>query len=208
MTIDLTAFAARPDQDTGRYDLLTPWREGEWLYATDGRIAVRVLAPPDAPEPDSGRRVPSIAYLFGPPDWPDGQAFVPPGTTMEWPEKTEECDTCRGTGRGGTCHECDGSGRVTCSACEQEHDCPDCDGTGKRGDATAPCSDCAGTGREVVRPALYRMNGAIIQSRYADMIRALPGVGVCPCPQDSCRLNFVFDGGHGAVMGYTYAPED
>ena len=37
--IDLSKFC---DETTCRYDLGSPWRVGEWIYATDGRILVRL----------------------------------------------------------------------------------------------------------------------------------------------------------------------
>ncbi|MCE5278356.1 MAG: hypothetical protein ABFD92_01280 [Planctomycetaceae bacterium] len=79
--------------------------------------------------------------------------------------RRESCDSCDGSGRGGTCGNCSGSGKVTCSQCKGTglKDCIWCQGTGhtmcwscwRKKKVSCPmcsgkahtCQGCEGTGK-------------------------------------------------------------
>ncbi len=109
---DLQRFCS--DDDYRKDAVGVPWSEGDWTYATDGRLLLRVPRLPDVPEnekapknidknifdlnPITGnwQKIPSPLPAFG-----DG----------------EKCDECKGSGQ----HEC---------RCGDQHDCGKCEGSG------------------------------------------------------------------------------
>jgi hypothetical protein len=100
--LDLDQFCCVEDDQ--RFAALgQPWSAGEYTYATNGHILVRVPRRPDAPENDlapSDKAEAVIGKGYG------GEFFpVPP---VQLPPATEE-----------KCPECGGRGT--------EHDCPDCE---------------------------------------------------------------------------------
>jgi hypothetical protein len=96
--IDLKQFCST---DRIRFNLHNPFSQGEFTYATDGRVAVRVPRIMDFPEADK----PAVSGIFLSyfKDGPKGSIKVdlPEITTGE-----QDCKECGGTGH--------------------EHDCPDC----------------------------------------------------------------------------------
>lgn len=86
----------------------------------------------------------------------NGEPFEEWGTvtepyTVQVP-KTQACSSCSGTGDGGQCGQCNGSGQVLCHTCKGSSlvYCTKCNGTGKikcrkcRGSGTITCPDCRG----------------------------------------------------------------
>lgn len=112
MRIDLTKFCS---VDETRVPLLKPWRDGEFTYASDGRVVLRVAAEPGDVANDKAPSAERMAPYFDP--------FIVDDLAWqklpELPEaKFEECDKCDGD----KVHECD---------CGHQHDCPACEGSGK-----------------------------------------------------------------------------
>lgn len=108
MEIDLQKFC---DTSATRYHLEKPWSLGDYTYATDGKIGIRIARRSDVEECAAA---PNIEKLFadaearGPYVWVDV-----PGVTVE----VVKCDDCEGRGwwseRNGTrntCENCDGEG--------------------------------------------------------------------------------------------------
>jgi len=112
--MDLSPFCGK---DELRPYLCHPFSSGEWTYATDGYILVRVLRRDTVPD---NANAPDAEKLFA--SHPGGKHYPLPA--IEFPEinTTEPCRACDGRG---TDHDCPG---CTCS-------CVDCGGTGfpKRG---------------------------------------------------------------------------
>jgi hypothetical protein len=151
--INLSAFCLK-DQDrhysTSRSviaAMMRPWRDGDWVYATNGKSAVRVPATPetlaqipDAPEGAESLTPPPVASMMQALDFSLCTAPLPSlrpdprGVPREAP-----CDDC------GTCEACGGEGTCLCSQCENEHDCGQCDGKGTVC-ATKDCKTCRGEG--------------------------------------------------------------
>lgn len=113
MNLDLLKEFCCTDED--RPSIQTPWSEGMWSYASDGRIMVKIPRDVNIPEnPKAPTRLHEVWKAF-----PDGEV-----DWMPLPEIPEKPDPER-------CGECLGSGRCICS-CEHEHDCGQCDGTGEK----------------------------------------------------------------------------
>ena len=121
MSIDLQRFCAS-ELDLRTY-LRTPWLFGEWVYATNGHMAVRV---PAADRPDitvTPEKAPNAAVLFERAFECDG-GFLPMPVVPAAPK----------------CMECDGTGKVRAIKC------PDCeDGDFRRGSYTYECQNCLGS---------------------------------------------------------------
>jgi hypothetical protein len=150
-----------------RYSLGLPFVRGDWVYATDGRILVRVRSTPEVAAllPLGDRRVPEVEFYF---DAAPAYAPEPVTFAVDEPEKCGECD---GKGRlpARRCNECGGSGETICSCCGQDRNCPDCDGKGRI--HAGPCHDCKGTGYDFDETsyshAVTFANGTKLGQRYA-----------------------------------------
>ncbi len=103
--IDLQKFCSETRKSIAR-----PWSRGEYSYATNGHVIIRVPAQPDVPEntfaPDAER--PSI---FGGFSCSGKESFpIPDLPTPKW----AACDECLGESRAAReqCEECGGTGKV------------------------------------------------------------------------------------------------
>jgi len=111
MTLDeLQTFCST---DPGRANLAVPWTRGDYTWATNGKILVRV---------------PAIDGVENCPAAPDAALiFEKNGRDCEWqsvPTVAMPLDDC---------HSCDGSGFHECSCGDgNSHPCGYCNGTGKR----------------------------------------------------------------------------
>lgn len=175
MSINLLEFC---DPETQRFAINKPCREGGFVRATDGRIAIEVSAKMfPAVGPPEGR-FPRFDDVFG--SFKDVKSWInlPPIVA---------CDKCESTGEiKGDCEYCKGSGECSC-ACGDEHDCGGCNGTGK--EYLRDCRDC--------QPIIL---GRRIKRGYAEKVAKLPRVVVGAATEDPLDLlYFKFTGGRGAV---------
>lgn len=109
--IDLRLFCSA---DRLRPYLHKPFSYGDWSYATNGYIMVRVPRRDDVPERKEGTGAEKIFAERGEP------ALLPTRITLAKP-KFEECEECEA---------CDARGRVhNCPSCQCV--CPACEGTGR-----------------------------------------------------------------------------
>ncbi len=117
--IDLKPFCLPEAIGAADTVLLAPWTDGDWTYATNRKIIIRVpRRPPGADwrNAETAVRPPNGAKLFEqhyPAKLETGWIAVPPGAG---PQKAK-CEKCGGDGR----HKCD---------CGHQHDCVACGGTG------------------------------------------------------------------------------
>ena len=96
--IDLQKFCCKPHDN--RYNLEHPFSRGEWTYATNGHIAVRV---PRVADSFDNKDSPAAETL----SWPTAGMKFTAAPKIEIPRLKEwECQTCDGRG--------------------SKHDCPDC----------------------------------------------------------------------------------
>lgn len=138
-----------------------------YVYAVDGRVAVRIRASELSAAAlailDHGKY--SFADLFAP----------GPGTAIELPHLDlrtgSKCQICRGAGRVAACGECEGGAKV-CPECGHETECEWCSGTGFRPAQTGRmCTNCSGVGKELPdKIALVGVNGYGIDGRYLALL--------------------------------------
>lgn len=162
-------FCAAGTEGFGR-----PFRQGEWSYATDSCVAVRV----PSREHDSELASPDMAKLFD--RLFEAQRYVH-APALDLPKATivkSTCSTCSGSGRVHACPECQcrcsrcaGSGRITIDS-----------------DATASVTLPSGS---------YARN-------YVRRIWSLPGLLIGVGVQPGLALPFAFEGhGQGLLMPQT-----
>lgn len=215
MTIDLKRFCAN-ETDFRDY-LRAPWRDGKWVYATNGHFLVRVAADtvPDAAEATA--KHPNAGSLFRKYlEDREGLEFLvmPPIPALD------KCLECNGTGkvRAIKCPDCDEG--------EFEHgnytyDCKNCEGSpagpgwqfvdGIEPDqphqVNRPCNACDGLGYSIKQHGGMKVGEASYAVVYLAMLAALPQIRVCPgepCPEhwtpNPIPAVFTFDGGHALLM--------
>jgi hypothetical protein len=129
-----------------RYDLSTPFVSGEFVYATNARVIVRLPATAEIKQafaaiPVENRRIGKPESIFVG-DYSATPIAVPKFSGLP------PCKACKGAGNlpERHCPECRGSGKVTCPCCDTTGDCGECDGGGTIG--AGPCDGCGGLGRE------------------------------------------------------------
>jgi hypothetical protein len=133
-----------------------PWRVGEWVYATDGHVLVRVSA---EFAPEVGPFVAPVEPARWEETAPDCEALLAaaahdPSDVLPMPDlppiRMVKCNTCDGMGRYKVCDECDGTGRVEWDSGRHTYDaeCQECDGRQGNGcqEGGVECEDCGGTG--------------------------------------------------------------
>lgn len=210
--IDLTLFCGNKDDNR----IGEPWSDGNFTFATDGKILVRV-----ARRADVGERLDAPAVM----GTHVGDAFdKDPGAWHPLPALTVDpaaCPCCRGVGKAYTCPECDGEGAVAPSTDFNVYvwqECKTCKGVGQipkkiwlrmhrsESDIDAECEKCDGAGK-VWDDQAVEVGGALFADRYLSWIAALPNaeIGVFG-PLDVAR--FRFDGGDGVVMPRRKAAHD
>ena len=166
---DLTAFC----KTWG--DLTTPFYTDNFIYATDGRLAVRI--PNDETYlgimPENGnRKVADMAFKldeFFAADYSKQESHTL--SDFDFDLEAEPCKHCEGEGKLYACDECDGDGIIAHSTDynDYEHECDSCDGKGYftksewehafprniEYASTEPCEDCGGTGTNGANPDIF-----------------------------------------------------
>lgn len=180
--------------DVSRHRLEAPFSQGEWTFATNGHIAVRVP------------RMKAVAAAEGAPDC---VGLFSKSADLENPERDwvnppepffsiRPCADCAGQGfikfcdhtDGGYCKRCAGREFVPC---EKKHpkaeECFECDGKGEIRDGAVLIEGPKGQVKA--------------DSRYIELIRLLPNPKIALHGNESDRgepLCFRFDGGDGLLM--------
>ena len=178
-------------QDDPRKYMRSPFTRGEWTYATNGHIAVRVPKI-DGVEILPEKHIPALESLF---QSVGGNGFI----ALPWMPPLEECLLCSGTGIAYECPECDGEGEFehgTHSYC-----CKECGGSGQveYGSAgVSACRHCGGTGAKRNAPA--KVGGSHFDLFYLHLINGLPEAKFSPGGDRMDMARFVFDGGEGILM--------
>lgn len=155
--IDLQQFCAGPDD---REYLRTPFSKGDYSYATNGHIMVRVPRDPSLGEckrPDLPVEPPFVNL--------DDAKFakITHGTLpILPPDRQEHCEDCDGRGSEHDCPDC-------------QCDCQSCGGTGKQ------------TVRPRISTEIA---GRVVNLRYALMVLALPGVEVAAADKGPLLFRF------------------
>jgi hypothetical protein len=188
------------------YRLCKPFQRGEYTYATNGRIGLRLPTADVPPELELAEGVDTIEQLNW--DRPDTEPIPLPSTEGE---KSKPCKECEGNGYVKKCRECDGYGEEVCYACGHEDTCRACDGDGtfashKENPDATPCEDCHGTGKIGIETAIPLAHGVHANDRYLRLIGAhLTDVLLYPIPGkmdsgSSHPIYFTFTEGDGILM--------
>lgn len=186
----------------GRNDLReymrAPFSRGDWIYATNGHIAVRVPKAEGIAAAESGK-LEKIEGLF---EKSKRDNFI---GLPELPE-AEKCPTCNGSGIGYKCPECEGKGDFDKGG--HSYDCKECGGSGQVDDGydadKEPCVECDGYGES--RYKAVAVGNWHYDRRYLAMVEKLPAVRFAQREEgpkdfkDAAVAYFVFDGGEGVLM--------
>lgn len=185
--------------DHEAYGITEPFSRGEWTYATNCHICVRI--PRISTITHEASVSESAEKLFA-----DAKARTTVWQSLpDFELKRSDCSTCGGTGYMQRCpaydhpdHKCfNGKSKI----CKQyDGDCAK--GCSKDAEFSFKCEDCEGSG-EIKLPGKYIVQGAAgttqISAIYLDMIKDLPNVMIAPYDETSGFL-FRFDGGEGMLM--------
>lgn len=164
-----------------------PWTVGDYTHATDGRILVRVpkLDGFDATE-DAVTKTAGVIAQFS--DWKNaGQGMPLPAFQ---PRETENCKTCKGTGRA------------------EYVECDTCGGAISLNGQTIKCVDCSGTGHRL-KPgpggfAAVKLGSQFTSSFYYEKLASLPGLVWFNASDALGPMYFRFDDGDGLLMPLKY----
>ena len=178
-------------QNDPREYMRAPFSRGEWTYATNGHIAVRV------PKIDgiatlAEKHIHQLESLF---QSASGNDFIAL-PTLPPPEK---CQMCDGTGAAYECPECDGEGEFEYGT--HTYWCKECDGHGQveyGSTGLSVCRHCDGTGAK--RDAPTKVGGSHFDPFYLYLINGLPEAKFSPGAGRMDMARFVFDGGEGILM--------
>ncbi len=176
--IDLTKFCQPPGEYRTR--LQAPFSAGDWTYATNGHMAVRVARRDDVAETADEYAKAAVALE---------RTFSSAGT-FPWrpldvviPEvKLERCGICRGLARGVACSACKGEGSHRCDCKHCTASCEDCDGSGiarapmdTPSDNLRACMVCDGRGTVRDTRHVFFGNGLALRAEYLRLVLSLPG---------------------------------
>ena len=190
---ELKKFCAYDDDC--RFCLQEPFSLGEYTYATNGHIMVRVprIQLEDAERSKEaakhyGERVERMFSERRPKD----RLQVPHVELLP----PVECEWCGGSGQDPKCHECKGTGEIEFSNSwsDYEAQCKTCNGGGH---FTGLCDWCDGTGKKEV---LQRMavGSGYYQSKYLALLATLPNCWISPDGENTAPFGFY--GGEGLLM--------
>ncbi len=205
--VDLSRFCATADDP--RDYLRSPWKHGEWVYATNGHLCVRVPAA-SMPEVSECAKAPRAQNLFQKHIEQRQCEFLlmPPLRPLV------ECGRCDGTGRvpAKRCPACtDG----TFDHYGDTYDCQNCKGSAagpgwleSYGSATEsrPCDPCGGLGANMQTNGNVTLGESTYSLVYLSWLAALPQIRVCPGDSADNKYAgqipaaFIFDGGQALLM--------
>ena len=173
--------------------MATPWTAGEFTYATNGFVLVRVPRIESIPESEGLK----VAQFYEAPKPIDGWVDLPGDLGS-----LTECPDCHG-GNDGDCPECDGDGDIEFQNSHNTYvcECKTCDGTGEGNN----CKGCRGTGTTDSKPET-KIDGVLFGTAFLRLFSDLKGCQIAP---HSGRIAWLqFEGGDGFVMPRTPARED
>lgn len=172
-----------------------PFSRGEYTYATNGHIIVRICKVEGFdkdPELD-------LSFMDFAPSH-DGKWHALP----EYKEpSTVRCGDCKGSGFSTECPDCEGEGEVCFEVgChEYEATCKECCGQGFVSGGYSPCHNCNGTGTAYTEGCNPTVNiyGVKLNLRSINKMETLPNLRLF-LPLKNHMVCFMFDGGVGVIM--------
>lgn len=195
---DLMPFCWPSDGDSFRADLAAPFSFGDYTYASDGRIMIRVprIAGTDVEPPaqhDLGSKVKTLEGYLRRTEFAKFKPLPSVNLPPVPPYQPQPCKECAATGRihSVSCTKCDGTGVVTCPTCDHDDDCDRCNGVGSRDRPAKPdddpehvsaCDECEGTGDTgdpKTEPLIFTRVGPYwIDRKYVVLLQSLQGVEI------------------------------
>lgn len=175
--------------------LSEPFSYGQYTYASNGHIMVRVARLSDVPERDDvATMMEKIDKIFL---LPIVQLAHFPLPDFPAPEK-HPCKECRGKGKDYTCPECDGDGEIEWDTDYHSYsaECKQCHGERTINEI---CPMCDGNGF-YYKPESFQIGDQLYDKRYLAMIRDLPDSVFVPGSNTKEPGHFTFAGGDGVVM--------
>lgn len=187
----LAQFVAKNDM---RSYLKAPFVLGEFAYACNGHIAVRVSRDGLDFSEIENEAVRKIGDMF---------ATSTRAEFADMPTLPEgiPCKQCHGSKVLYECDDCDGAGEFEHGM--HDYDCKECEGSGqvsRRGSRQLPCNHCDGTGAR--NNQAVAVGVASYDRRYLEKIKDLPGLKFSPIAYEAKNNAgyFKFDGGEGLLM--------
>lgn len=196
----MTLEELKPFCGSRREAYMEPFTDGEYTFATNGHIIVRV---PKLSEITAEAQFDMNRIKFDH-DQITNWREVPQGNVEK-----KLCEDCKGAGRVHGCKECGGNGELEFETDYSTYycSCDSCSGLGvcnPSGGAAGSmlCDRCNGTGYDKKGTPIDvgRPGGYCISSIYLEKIAALPGAMYSPFGEEGDMFRFRFDGGLGAVM--------
>lgn len=181
--------------------MLKPWLHGDYAFATNGHIALRVPADGFLSVVAGGNgSEPNVSKLVD-----KAKAFYLPMMSIPELVPPEVCEHCAGTGTAYDCDPCDGEGWFDHHG--KEYECKWCNGAGQHqngeGDPSY-CWHCDGIGEK--RYIQVAVGNSHFDRRYLALIAALPNAKIAPNGPAAITY-FAFDGGDGALMPMRVDPQ-
>jgi hypothetical protein len=192
-------FARCIERENPRID--RPFISGAFIYATNGRMAVRMPVPEGGwefpPPAKAPRGIESVFYTLSrsePTPLPEvssdpckscrGAMFL---------DHERKCDECRGIGR-------DNFPRCECPHCEGFHECRGCEGSGKL--PGQPCGECRETGMgESPQEAVAIVPGYYLARVYVALLRAFEATLYLPTYlRDDAASRFMIGEVEGVIL--------
>lgn len=186
----------------------TPYSIGDFTYATNGHLIVRIPKLDDVgpvPDPVDPSRI--FSYKT---DYNDSEMQLLP---KEY-HKTEKliCSSCRGHKIISLCDDCEGDGVVHFESelgHEYEFECIECNGYGVLSknnlhfdkDKATECTTCGGEG-ETIKSFPVKIGQNNFQSDYINKLLTLPNLRFSSPDPEQDAVYFRFDGGDGFIMRY------
>lgn len=209
--LDLSRFCAN-ELDPREY-LRQPWKRGEWVYATNGHIIVRVPAD-SMPDVGECQKAPSNVDAMYAARFNGAAEFL----LMPDLPALNECTACEGVGRirATKCSHCSGEGGFFHFGIW--YDCRNCEGDAagdgwvssldfeeSDNDVMRVCVKYDGLGHDMREHGVTQIGVGTYSPVYLHWIAALPQARVMPgnCAPNlkgTIPLAFIFDGGQGLLQ--------
>lgn len=189
-------------KDIIRPKLNNPFNFGDYTYATDGHILIRV---PKIEEYSENPILDTIEKVF-----PIDIDKIDNSLWIDIPELTEtikviDCVDCEGTGKNSICPDCEGEKEVSWESENgflYEDTCRMCEGTGRIDDINNNdiCDKCNGTGKKS-EDLIIDIGSKTVNSRLLSIIKNLPNTKIAPDAVEGLKaIPFKFDNGIGLIM--------
>ena len=182
------------NKDKYRRNISTPFSIGDYTYATNGHVIIRV---------DKVESIGSVENSLN----PETLLTWDHSKIKEWlplPEYSidisDKCRYCRGTGKSEECSECEDEGFVEFSNSHNNYEveCKTCEGFGTVVSEDIPCDNCGESGFNLNSPINFKDKK--VNVRYLELIKDLTSIALSPAGDPVEPIRFKFYDGCGFIM--------